>query len=154
MMWKCRLYLLFCQCVCFAVPCHMVVVLVFFLMIRRPPRSTRTDTLFPYTTLFRSWVDSQLSHADPNRISATYNHAEYVEQRRQIGRAHVCTPVTNAHLVCRLLLEKKKTHTPGPQPTLPVHPQSEVTTCHRILQLPKPLQSHPIRPTPDTTITT
>src|SRR3546814_593736 len=29
-------------------------VLLFFLMIRRPPRSTRTDTLFPYTTLFRS----------------------------------------------------------------------------------------------------
>src|SRR3546814_3463765 len=28
---------------------------VFFLMIRRPPRSTRTDTLFPYTTLFRSF---------------------------------------------------------------------------------------------------
>src|SRR3546814_20794607 len=28
----------------------------FFLMIRRPPRSTRTDTLFPYTTLFRSWA--------------------------------------------------------------------------------------------------
>src|SRR3546814_13194265 len=36
---------------------------VFFLMIRRPPRSTRTDTLFPYTTLFRSLVvslDAQL----------------------------------------------------------------------------------------------
>src|SRR3546814_4361892 len=31
-----------------------VVILCFFLMIRRPPRSTRTDTLFPYTTLFRS----------------------------------------------------------------------------------------------------
>src|SRR3546814_6491149 len=29
--------------------------LLFFLMIRRPPRSTRTDTLFPYTPLFRSW---------------------------------------------------------------------------------------------------
>src|SRR3546814_7702947 len=28
--------------------------LFFFLMVRRPPRSTRTDTLFPYTTLFRS----------------------------------------------------------------------------------------------------
>src|SRR3546814_15079236 len=28
----------------------------FFLMIRRPPRSTRTDTLFPYTTLFRSFT--------------------------------------------------------------------------------------------------
>src|SRR3546814_4821975 len=30
--------------------------MIFFLMIRRPPRSTRTDTLFPYTTLFRSIV--------------------------------------------------------------------------------------------------
>src|SRR3546814_3058104 len=29
---------------------------LFFLMIRRPPRSTRTDTLFPYTTLFRSYA--------------------------------------------------------------------------------------------------
>src|SRR3546814_9192839 len=29
----------------------------FFLMIRRPPRSTRTDTLFPYTTLFRSHLN-------------------------------------------------------------------------------------------------
>src|SRR3546814_11699241 len=35
--------------------CHVVVgCLFFFLMIRRPPRSTRTDTLFPYATLFRS----------------------------------------------------------------------------------------------------
>src|SRR3546814_18223458 len=33
----------------------------FFLMIRRPPRSTRTDTLFPYTTLFRSFVRSARS---------------------------------------------------------------------------------------------
>src|SRR3546814_13986295 len=32
----------------------MCVCVLFFLMIRRPPRSTRTDTLFPYTTLFRS----------------------------------------------------------------------------------------------------
>src|SRR3546814_2603418 len=32
----------------------LCVILFFFLMIRRPPRSTRTDTLFPYTTLFRS----------------------------------------------------------------------------------------------------
>src|SRR3546814_16859393 len=32
----------------------VLILLFFFLMIRRPPRSTRTDTLFPYTTLFRS----------------------------------------------------------------------------------------------------
>ena len=30
------------------------------------------------------WVDSQLSHVDPNKVSATYNHAEYVEQRRRM----------------------------------------------------------------------
>src|SRR3546814_1771970 len=34
--------------------CDLFTYIVFFLMIRRPPRSTRTDTLFPYTTLFRS----------------------------------------------------------------------------------------------------
>src|SRR3546814_6516900 len=34
----------------------MALLYVFFLMIRRPPRSTRTDTLFPYTTLFRSFI--------------------------------------------------------------------------------------------------
>src|SRR3546814_15040555 len=38
-------------------------VFLFFLMIRRPPRSTRTDTLFPYTTLFRS------CSANPQRAS-------------------------------------------------------------------------------------
>src|SRR3546814_10933757 len=39
---------------CTYVACHFCVRRFFFLMIRRPPRSTRTDTLFPYTTLFRS----------------------------------------------------------------------------------------------------
>src|SRR3546814_15007525 len=49
----------------------------FFLMIRRPPRSTRTDTLFPYTTLFRSirvgetvelgYVDQSRDALDPNK---------------------------------------------------------------------------------------
>src|SRR3546814_16833540 len=34
--------------------------LCFFLMTRRPPRSTRTDTLFPYTTLFRSPTEGQV----------------------------------------------------------------------------------------------
>src|SRR3546814_10252642 len=39
---------------------------LFFLMIRRPPRSTRTDTLFPYTTLFRSrfkLINDSIGHA-------------------------------------------------------------------------------------------
>src|SRR3546814_11678486 len=46
----------------------VLLVFFFFLMIRRPPRSTRTDTLFPYTTLFRSvlpdpWPPRPLPHA-------------------------------------------------------------------------------------------
>src|SRR3546814_8850633 len=39
-----------------ALSCHLIYIF-FFLMIRLPPRSTRTDTLFPYTTLFRSSAD-------------------------------------------------------------------------------------------------
>src|SRR3546814_963209 len=38
----------------------VIVLYFFFLMIRRPPRSTRTDTLFPYTTLFRSFQNIAL----------------------------------------------------------------------------------------------
>src|SRR3546814_1165903 len=44
-------------------------VFLFFLMIRRPPRSTRTDTLFPYTTLFRSSDDDNYKRPVPN-----FNH--------------------------------------------------------------------------------
>src|SRR3546814_7720660 len=52
----------------------MVVVLlsfsfVFFLMIRRPPRSTRTDTLFPYTTLFRSAAGGRRRQSLPFRCA-------------------------------------------------------------------------------------
>src|SRR3546814_1758105 len=125
-------------------------------MIRRPPRSTRTDTLFPYTTLFRSTLkrSDQISR-DANRdlqgtlaeraeeIAGLRADVAFYErfvaapgQRRrltlhqprlqpqsdqawhftttltqnlnQIGRAHVSTPVTNPHLVFRILPAKKK----------------------------------------------
>src|SRR3546814_18272367 len=45
------IYLLF---LCLVIFVLSLFIFFFFLMIRRPPRSTRTDTLFPYTTLFRS----------------------------------------------------------------------------------------------------
>src|SRR3546814_18862648 len=48
------LYRLVHSCVFISQYCVAFFLFVFFLMIRRPPRSTRTDTLFPYTTLFRS----------------------------------------------------------------------------------------------------
>src|SRR3546814_1135275 len=110
-------------------------------MIRRPPISTRTDTLCPYTTLFRSVDDLGLGHQILDQFAAVLGldadlalglivlaeddtardlgddrillGLPRLEQLRhpQIGRAHVCTPVTNAHIVCRLLLEKKKNNT-------------------------------------------
>src|SRR3546814_20838087 len=45
----------------------VISVVLFFLMIRRPPRSTRTDTLFPYTTLFRSSADIEVGDRDRTR---------------------------------------------------------------------------------------
>src|SRR3546814_2191156 len=42
-----------------------MILFLFFLMIRRPPRSTRTDTLFPYTTLFRSIHAIRAARATP-----------------------------------------------------------------------------------------
>src|SRR3546814_6753114 len=49
--------------------CEWVIIDIFFLMIRRPPRSTRTDTLFPYTTLFRSSHETYPSRTWQARIS-------------------------------------------------------------------------------------
>src|SRR2546422_6696862 len=79
-------------------------ILFFFLMIRRPPRST----LFPYTTLFRSHV------GDPE-IGEQGTPAVVVEQdvrRRQRAcprsEEHTSELQSRLHLVCRLLLEKKK----------------------------------------------
>src|SRR3546814_4804266 len=49
-----------CKILCCSIYCVFYALLFFFLMIRRPPRSTRTDTLFPYTTLFRSYHHQRL----------------------------------------------------------------------------------------------
>src|SRR3546814_19946970 len=57
----------------------LFVYLFFFLMIRRPPRSTRTDTLFPYTTLFRSH-----SPADRAGSQAEQDHQSHQSRRCEI----------------------------------------------------------------------
>src|SRR3546814_10101940 len=55
---------------------------LFFLMIRRPPRSTRTDTRFPYTTLFRSGVMTAAMKQDRVAVPGTANGCA---QRVHIG---------------------------------------------------------------------
>src|SRR3989441_6986591 len=69
----------------------------FFLMIRRPPRST----LFPYTTLFRS---TSTSTTGPTRTGASTGRSG----RSRRSEEHTSELQSLAYLVCRLLLEKKK----------------------------------------------
>src|SRR3546814_20982336 len=106
----------------------------FVLMIRLPPRSTRTDTLFPYTTLFRSsrsgpgitsssvqifqirlvWIllrcvrlgFGHMVLLDDFKDSARRSRGSELAGDRKSTRLN---SITNAHLVCRLLLEKKNT---------------------------------------------
>src|SRR3546814_17460573 len=53
---------------------------LFFLMIRRPPRSTRTDTLFPYTTLFRS-VAKQRTDANNELMRMRERESERLKEQ-------------------------------------------------------------------------
>src|SRR3546814_14180466 len=61
----------------------------FFLMIRRPPRSTRTDTLFPYTTLFRS------IHSVSEGMS-TWKGRDMLEQQGVVPMTISPAPITHA----------------------------------------------------------
>src|SRR5687767_15419561 len=95
-------------------------------MIRRPPRST----LFPYTTLFRSTaggpgaVEAAADHSHGagvlarellggnggNRPRAERGHRPHVDERERLrSEEHTSELQSLAYLVCRLLLEKKKT---------------------------------------------
>src|SRR5947208_7193004 len=97
--------------------------LSFFLLIRPPPRST----LFPYTTLFRSYtVAPKAACLAPGIVRGCRNFSEM--EHPVIPFAQVAAAYTTAfrseehtselqspdHLVCRLLLEKKKGRTAGP----------------------------------------
>src|SRR2546430_10347107 len=76
---------------------HSRDLLFFFLMIRRPPRST----LFPYTTLFRS-------SAHPKLVSKTAPTLGFLQRMNTRSEEHTSELQSQSNLVCRLLLEKKK----------------------------------------------
>src|SRR5438552_8250520 len=75
----------------------------FFLMIRRPPRST----LFPYTTLFRSHGDLGRRQLD-ERLRVEHVGPDHGCARLHRSEEHTSELQSPDHLVCRLLLEKKK----------------------------------------------
>src|SRR3712207_7895940 len=88
--------------------CGEAVGMCFFLMIRRPPRST----LFPYTTLFRSSPTSSFPSGE-TPSSSRPRHAGLGDGRRSVDRSeeHTSELQSRQYLVCRLLLEKKKPFT-------------------------------------------
>src|SRR2546426_7073068 len=100
----------------------MLALFFFFLMIRRPPRST----LFPYTTLFRSQFQADDLRELPSLHLSASGQRERVEEAHQVGHfvvgdgvaaevlrseEHTSELQSPCNLVCRLLLEKKKKKT-------------------------------------------
>src|SRR5688572_31079424 len=103
---------------CFSARCPLTCtsLVFFFLMIRRPPRST----LFPYTTLFRSRVwtvpFAVLFAANQTGVVAIVAGDAYPLGAAGLSRhvrseEHTSELQSQSNLVCRLLLEKKKTYT-------------------------------------------
>src|SRR3546814_19378139 len=89
----------------------------FFLMIRRPPRSTRTDTLFPYTTLFRSASCNSVdlpapegpttATVSPGRISSenrSEEHTSELQSLMRISYAVFCLKKKNKTVVIKRIM--------------------------------------------------
>src|SRR3546814_14860924 len=66
-----------------------------FLMVRRPPRSTRTDTLFPYTTLFRSLNGARILAGKHDKITGLQHLDKVIDiDQSPIGRTPRSNPAT------------------------------------------------------------
>src|SRR3546814_2049917 len=110
---------------------HLFITLLFFfffLMIRRPPRSTRTDTLFPYTTLFRSPDRACRAKSAPLKQAVDHRGVEavllgrrptfgvqdvrYALRRRPVGRSeeHTSELQSLMRISYAVFCLKKKTH--------------------------------------------
>src|SRR3546814_6194598 len=95
-------------------------------MIRRPPRSTRTDTLFPYTTLFRSGfadgaggrrraaarVRGEPRHSDQRRPVPAVHHLACERARSEEHTSELQSLMRISYAVFCLKKKKKKTHNP------------------------------------------
>src|SRR3546814_3938819 len=90
-------------------------------MIRRPPRSTRTDTLFPYTTLFRS-IDRERPPArrrdgqsarggGPHRADRSEEHTSELQSLMRISYAVFCLKKKKTQLINKLISIVKRKNT-------------------------------------------
>src|SRR5258705_13508653 len=83
---------------------YIILFFFFFLMIRRPPRST----LFPYTTLFRSGTEFKQRAFYHKEYMLHFRPSALVDNAACRSEEHTSELQSLRHLVCRLLLEKKK----------------------------------------------
>src|SRR4051812_49932199 len=98
-------------------------------MIRRPPRST----LFPYTTLFRSWLSSR--ELQPlSLLSSTMQSLSEKKLQERLpeprSEEHTSELQSHVNLVCRLLLEKKKKKVYKKSQSLDTHGTEHYTYLH------------------------
>src|SRR3712207_7908435 len=102
-------------------------------MIRRPPRST----LFPYTTLFRSYERGPQSlevARNPQRLAelsvvALIKPVAVLDQHGRRSEEHTSELQSRQYLVCRLLLEKKKKAVPNPPNTPSIHVHTSIRSA-------------------------
>src|SRR3546814_14919020 len=85
---------------------HVYSILLFVLMLRRPPRSTRTDTLFPYTTLFRSatTIPRVTRRADGRGLHCLHNCCRSV----RFQFSHAVAPMVRAVLCAAFTMRDRK----------------------------------------------
>src|SRR5216117_4357930 len=88
----------------FTLSCTVSVFIFFFLMIRRPPRSTQGRTLFPYTTLFRSRQSIPPQTGDPRGPL-------WINPRSEEHTSELQSPFLISYAVFCLKKKKKKTQT-------------------------------------------
>src|SRR3546814_20040352 len=120
-------------------------IFIFFLMTRRPPRSTRTDTLVPYTTLFRSVLcDDERAHRIA-RPRILFDHRPAGQRRRVLfgilpvmrGDRLIDTAQLDAPALAGVAAH-------GVAPAERVHAVAVVLPSHRLFSLAPPL--HPVTP--------
>src|SRR3989442_8758762 len=100
-------------------------------MIRRPPRST----LFPYTTLFRSFFEKGNANDGHQRGAAGQNHRHGGEWSLVLrSEEHTSELQSRPHLVCRLLLEKKKKYTACPRRRGVIHGELRVLCLGSVIR--------------------
>src|SRR3546814_1680408 len=109
-----------------------VSLIFFFLMIRQPPISTRTDTLFPYTTLFRSFLPWLISMQSPrHRPSRPWRHIGAGFRQKSRSEEHTSELQSLMRISYAVFCLKKKINHENPT----AHIDTMMINSHKTKQL-------------------